>query len=132
MTQNRITRCKRGFTLIEILIVVVILGILAAIVIPRFAQATDDAESAAAHSQLNVLRGQVRLYWAQHGSTDALGNSVGSVIQALTDEGMLASVLRDADSTTSGFQVVGGYMLTWDTVSGELGALQPNGSASGW
>ena len=132
MTQNRITRCKRGFTLIEILIVVVILGILAAIVIPRFAQATDDAESAAAHSQLNVLRGQVRLYWAQHGSTDALGNSVGSVIQALTDEGMLASVLRDADSTTSGFQVVGGYMLTWDTVSGELGALQPNGSATGW
>ena len=37
---------RRGFTLIEILIVVVILGILAAVVVPQFTNAADDANDA--------------------------------------------------------------------------------------
>jgi prepilin-type N-terminal cleavage/methylation domain-containing protein len=58
---------RRGFTLIEILIVVVILGILAAVVIPQFTNATDDASLSAARTQLQTLRSQIEVYRAQRG-----------------------------------------------------------------
>ena len=58
---------KRGFTLIEILIVVVILGILASIVIPQFTNAADEANNAGVRTQLQTLRSQVELYRAENG-----------------------------------------------------------------
>ena len=57
---------KSGFTLVEILIVVIILGILAAIVIPQFANASQDARESALLSQLQTLRSQIELYKLQH------------------------------------------------------------------
>lgn len=60
---------KRAFTLIEILIVVVILGILAAIVIPQFTDASQDAQLASAESQLQTLRSQIELYNVQNPNT---------------------------------------------------------------
>jgi general secretion pathway protein G len=57
---------KRGFTLVEILIVVIILGILAAIVIPQFTNASEDARKSSLVSQLQTLRSQVELYKLEH------------------------------------------------------------------
>ena len=58
---------KSGFTLVEILIVVIILGILAAIVIPQFAGASQDARTSNLRSQLQTLRSQIELFKLQHG-----------------------------------------------------------------
>ncbi len=55
-----------GFTLVEILIVVVILGILAAIVIPQFTSASESARASSLVSQLQTIRGQLELYQVQH------------------------------------------------------------------
>lgn len=57
---------KAGFTLVEILIVVVILGILAAIVIPQFTSASESAKSSSLVSQLQTIRSQLELYQVQH------------------------------------------------------------------
>lgn len=57
---------RKGFTLIEILIVVIILGILAAIVMPQFAGATQDAKRSALTNMVQSLRSQVALYRLQH------------------------------------------------------------------
>ncbi len=56
----------KGFTLVEILIVVIILGILAAIVIPQFTEASNDARESALASDLQTIRSQVELYKVQH------------------------------------------------------------------
>ncbi|MCC5828706.1 MAG: prepilin-type N-terminal cleavage/methylation domain-containing protein [Phycisphaeraceae bacterium] len=63
--QNR--RPRKGFTLVEILIVVVILGILAAIVIPQFTNASDAAKVSSAKSQLQAIRAQLELYRNNNG-----------------------------------------------------------------
>src|SRR6476646_6960981 len=59
-------RRNKGFTLIEILIVVIILGILAAIVIPQFSNASTSAKTSAVTSTAQSLRQQVALYKLQH------------------------------------------------------------------
>jgi general secretion pathway protein G len=56
----------RAFTLVEILIVVVILGILAAIVVPQFARARDEAAEGTTVYELEKLRRAVDVYMARH------------------------------------------------------------------
>jgi general secretion pathway protein G len=57
---------RRGFTLVEILIVVVILGILASIVIPQFSNASETARQNTLKDELRYLRTQFVVYGAQH------------------------------------------------------------------
>ena len=57
---------KKGFTLVEILIVVIILGILAAIVIPQFTQASTEARISNLRTNLQTIRSQLLLYKTQH------------------------------------------------------------------
>lgn len=87
------SRRNLGFTLVEILIVVVILGILAAIVIPQFTSASEQARGNSLISQLQTIRSQLELYQVQHNGqyptlaqmwtnltekTDASGSTAGT------------------------------------------------------
>ena len=67
MTSHR--RVVQGFTLVEILIVVVLLGILAAIVIPQFTSASESAKESNLETQLRTVRSQLELYKIQHDDT---------------------------------------------------------------
>jgi len=55
-------RHERGFTLIEIMVVIVILGVLAALVVPSVLSRTDDARIVAAKSDLGAIRQALKLY----------------------------------------------------------------------
>jgi len=69
-------RNARGFTLVEILIVVIILGILAAIVIPQFTNASNDARNNSLSSTLQTVRSQIELYKIQHNDTPPAATSM--------------------------------------------------------
>jgi prepilin-type N-terminal cleavage/methylation domain-containing protein len=62
-------RDNGGFTLIELIIVIIILGILAALAIPQFTPATEDAQVATMDGNLKVVRTAIELYYHQHSST---------------------------------------------------------------
>lgn len=83
-----VDRWKTGFTLIEILIVIVFMAVLASVVIPQFSQSTHRAQASTTEFNLLILRSQIELYRNQHGGrlpgpdlqelvghTDQLGNS---------------------------------------------------------
>jgi len=59
-------KSEQGFTLVELLIVVIILAIMAAIAIPQFGSSTEDAKISTLETNLQQLRAAVELYYHQH------------------------------------------------------------------
>jgi general secretion pathway protein G len=112
----RTRSARRGFTLIEILIVVIILGILAAIVIPQFSSASSDAKKASLQSTCQTLRSQIALYKLQHGDTLP---DITSTWTALTS------------SSTYNGQTYGPYMQSVPVNSLTNGSAVGNGTSTG-
>jgi len=83
---------KAGFTLVEILIVVVILGILAAIVIPQFTEASTEAKTSSLCTDLQSVRSQIELYKIQH-NDNMPGTGGATFVQALTGYTTIAGVV---------------------------------------
>ena len=72
-------RNQKGFTLVELLIVVIILGILAAVVIPQFNSAASESKEAALASNLATIRQAIEMYKVQH--NDVFPNNTIATVQ---------------------------------------------------
>ena len=105
---------RRGFTLVEVLIVVVILGILAATVLPQFTSASEDAKEAALVQDLQTLRSQIELYKFQHRDKYP---AAGSTTAADFENALLKSTDEDGTVGDIGTKPFGPYFI---------GQLPPN------
>lgn len=91
---KRLRKDEKGFTLMEIVIVIVILGILALLAIPRLLGFTEQAEIASDKEYAAVVARAAELYWASHDKAitpDADGDD-----QSTTNNGTIADFV-DAD-----------------------------------
>ena len=122
---------RKGFTLVEILIVVIILGIRAAIVIPQFTEASNDARESALASDVQMARGQIELYKVQHNAYPGAGTA--SFVDALISK-------TDIDGALDAAGAYGPYMQAFPTnpftdlatVEVEAGSVNLGGGDTGW
>ena len=95
---RHIFRSERGFTFIEIMVVVAILAILAALVIPRIMGRTDDAKRTAAKIQIRNIEGALQLYKLDNG------------VYPSTEQGLKALVEKPSVGVIPKKWKLGGYL----------------------
>ena len=105
----------KGFTLIEVLVVVAILGILAALVVPKFMDRPDEAKRVAAKADVNAIVQALKLYRLDNGFYPA------------TDQGLVALVQRPTSAPVPANWKQGGYLerLPKDPWGGDYQYLNP-------
>lgn len=140
------THRSRAFTLVEILIVVVILGILAAIAVPKLSNASQMARESTLKDDCRFLRTQIIVYQNQHNGVYP-GYPAGNPAQTPTEADFLAqltSYTDDTGNTSSNPSTVfknGPYLtrmpenpinsLTSVKIIAPAGTMTPDGS-TGW
>ena len=99
MIANRrlVTNHRSGFTLVEILIVVVIMAVLAATIIPQFTSSATDAKNSSMAFNLHTLRSQFELYKLHHnGAVPTITSGALPQMTMYTDAAGTTSATPDA------------------------------------
>jgi general secretion pathway protein G len=91
-------RVPHGFTLIEVMIVVLILGVLAAVIVPRVLDRPDEARMAAAQSDIRTVSQALKLYKLDNGSYPS------------TDQGLKALIQKPQGNPPANNWKAGGYL----------------------
>jgi general secretion pathway protein G len=106
---------QRGFTLIEVMVVVVILGILAVLVVPKIMDRPDEARMVAAKNDIRAVLSALKLY------------RLDNVNYPTTDQGLYALVKKPEAGTIPARWRTGGYLehLPKDPWGNEYQYLNP-------
>lgn len=91
-----------GFTLIELMVVVVIIGVLAAIVVPQYLAYADKARAKATAGQINIIQGALGMYKLDSGAYPSSSEGLQGLVQkpasykgAWPKDGYMPSVPKD-------------------------------------
>jgi len=84
LRRGKIFQGNRGFTLIEIMVVVIILGILAGLVLPRFMGRTEEARRTKARIQIENLESALKMYKLDNGTYPSTEQGLEALVQKPT------------------------------------------------
>ena len=94
-------RKQSGFTIVELLIVIVVIGILAALVVTTFSGIQKKARDSERQTDIKAVHGQVEAYYAQNGKYPTLANLNDSVWVTANLKGLDSSALHDPKGTAT-------------------------------
>jgi prepilin-type N-terminal cleavage/methylation domain-containing protein len=84
---------KRGFTLIELMVVIAIIGLLAAIALPKFSDVSSQAKVANVQGNLSSLRTSIAMFYAKTEAYPNLVDNYGNLANAKTNDASGTEVL---------------------------------------
>jgi prepilin-type N-terminal cleavage/methylation domain-containing protein len=121
---------QRGFSLVEMVMVMLTMGIIAMIAVPRLSRAATDAQASAMVANIRVLQGAIEVYAAEHTNRDPSRNADGSVS---TDGARFAARLLNATNEQGSLGgLFGPYVLRIPRNPGnELNTIRIDGVAAG-
>ena len=82
--RNRLDRPENGFTLLELMVVIIILGVLAGLVLPRFMGRTEEAKRTKAKLQIENLEAALKLYKLDNGNYPGTEQGLEALVQKPT------------------------------------------------
>lgn len=88
-------RKQQGFTIVELLIVIVVIGILAALVVTTFTGIQQKARDTERQTDIKAIHGQLEAYYAQNGSYPALAEVNSSSWRSTNMKGLDPEALKD-------------------------------------
>jgi prepilin-type N-terminal cleavage/methylation domain-containing protein len=94
-------KTNRGFTIVELLIVIVIIGILAALVITTYSGIQKKARDTERKTDVNALHSQVEAYQAQNGKYPSLANMNDTTFRTNNLKGLDNAALADPNNAGS-------------------------------